>query len=77
MAKLQGTARVRVLVEVQLADTWGSECTVEQIHKQAMDSVSSRLSRAFTEEQRAHGGNRIRICGELEPVAVLVSAAKD
>ena len=40
-------ASARVLIEIQDLGTWGEDCTVAQIKKQAEDAVWSRLGRVF------------------------------
>lgn len=54
-------AKVSVMIEVSIdGGAWGKDCTVSQVHKQAMDSVRNRLS-------RLHAENRdITIIGDLK-----------
>lgn len=40
-------ASARILIEVKDLGTWGDDCTVDQIKKQAVDAVRSRLNRVF------------------------------
>jgi len=41
----QATAKVKLELELSLDDTWGDDCTVGQIHKQACDSASHTARR--------------------------------
>lgn len=54
-------AKVTVMIEVAIdGGAWGKDCTVAQVHKQAMDGVRNRLD-------RLHKDNRdITIIGEMK-----------
>ena len=43
-------ARVRVLLEIAVKDTWGGECSVDQVWKQTKDQVSNMLRRGLVVE---------------------------
>lgn len=71
--RIVATARVRVVLEIPLNDTWGNDCTVAQVQKQARDGVrgllaSHKLSINSPELHRAE------VIGEPEVIAVLVAA---
>ena len=64
---IKANARVKVLLEVSLSDSWDMDCQLNQVYKQAKDSAINIVS------QKIAGGNKnIRIIGEPEIVAVLV-----
>lgn len=50
--KLVAYARVMLPVEIMVHDTWGVECTVQQIHKQAYESAINMLNRMAKENYR-------------------------
>ncbi len=58
-------AKVTVMLEVYLNDTWGDECTVAQINKQARASAIGLLNRAYN-------GKDVQIVGVPEVTSVLV-----
>jgi len=39
VSKVKATARVRITLDIPLTGTWGPECTVEQIQKQAKNEA--------------------------------------
>ena len=59
-------ARVTVTLEIPVPDNWGGDCTVSQIHKQAIDSAREKLY-ALTK-------SGARIIGEPSVTMVLVDA---
>lgn len=59
------TARVVFTVEMPAGSNWGTQCTVEQIHKQAGQETKNHLENIL----RKHGG---KIIGEPKVIAVLV-----
>lgn len=50
--KVKARARVQVTVEVQLDSTWGDECPVGQVHKQATSEATEYLNRHLSESGR-------------------------
>lgn len=61
------TARVRIVLDIPLADTWGGECAIEQIQKQATDEVLGMLR-----NNRVHELVNATIVGHPEVTAILV-----
>ncbi len=41
--KITATARVQILVEVRVPSTWGPECSIGQLHKQAAGEARAKL----------------------------------
>jgi hypothetical protein len=37
--RITATARVRITLDIRLTDSWGNDCSIEQIQKQATASV--------------------------------------
>ncbi len=60
-------ARVTVTIEISVPDTWGPECTIKQVHKQAKASAVQIISK-FAEASRS----KFRIIGEVIPEAIIV-----
>lgn len=65
--KTKATARVRITVEVSADGSWGGDCTLEQVRKQAMDAAVQRLASVLEREGR--GG--ILILGVERPEVVV------
>lgn len=63
--KIKTKARVRVLLEIHLPDTWGGDCALEQVYKQSKDSARNMIS------QKIAGTKDIKIIGEPEITAIL------
>lgn len=70
--KLVATARAIVVLELVIKDTWGHDCTVAQIHKQAKDAAVSRL-RSLPERNGVEG--KITLVGEPDIKVILVEEA--
>lgn len=69
--KVQAAARVTLTVEIRVDDTWGADCQVEQIHRQATESALGIL-------ERMRKPDRMRpftIIGEPKVTAILVDRA--
>ena len=60
--KLVATARVRVVLELQVG-SWGDDCPMAQVYRQAADSA--------LEQVRAGRLQAARVLGEPEVVAIL------
>ena len=41
-------ARVRLTQEIDVADTWGGECTAAQVQRQAVEAAMGAISRGIT-----------------------------
>jgi hypothetical protein len=65
--KAGATARVQVTVEVDAGSSWGGDCTVEQIHKQAGEQAISLIHRHLNKERG------FQIVGQPHVLAVLVA----
>ena len=65
--KIKTMARVRVLLEVSLSDTWGGDCRLDQVYKQAGNTARNIVSQAITNSMKD-----IRIIGEPEATAIIV-----
>lgn len=60
------TATVEVKLKIRVGSTWGDDCTVSQVKKQAMDSANVMLNRLL-ENQRS---KEISIVAKAECVSV-------
>lgn len=49
MTKLFTTAQIQVTVSVPASGSWGDQCTVEQIYRQAGEETVNKLQRAIKE----------------------------
>ena len=65
--KTKAKARVRVLLEITLPDTWRDDCPLSQVYKQSKDSANNIIS-----QQIAGSLKDIRIIGKPETIAILV-----
>ena len=76
MAKVKVKARVKVTIEIDVSDSWGGDCALEQVHSQAKKSALDRLTLA----RDIGGGLRevqdITLVGDMSVVAVLVEDGK-
>lgn len=43
MAKVTATARMTVMVEIDVESHWGPGCTVEQVHEQAATDAENKI----------------------------------
>ncbi len=57
----KATARVRVELDVFLSDTWGKDCTVEQIMKQAKDSACGYVEKTIRDKPRIERVGPVRV----------------
>lgn len=65
--KIKTKAHVRVLLEINLPDTWGGDCLLSQVYKQAKDSAKNIISQTISSSLKD-----VRIIGEPETTAILV-----
>lgn len=77
--ELHAKARVRVSIEIILADEWGPGCSIEQVMAQASTTALNMLDRAFVNSGAARaetglGSGSIRLIGEPAVQVVIVSA---
>ncbi len=73
--KVKATSRVQVTVEIDTGGSWGAECTVEQIQKQATDAARSALMKGLVLDLQKMGSDTkttARIMSEPKVIAVLV-----
>ena len=43
--KVSAKARVRIIIDLNIPAEWGDDCTIGQIHKQALDEARQTLER--------------------------------
>jgi hypothetical protein len=77
--RVKATARVRVVIDLPVGDTWGSDCSVAQVQEQARQSALGILRgndglKPSTLGQLLDTG-KARIVGEPDVTAILVDAA--
>ena len=65
--KIKSKARVRLLLEISLSDTWDGDCPLSQVYKQAKDSAANIVSQKISGSMKD-----IRVIGEAEVVAILI-----
>ena len=65
--KIKSKARVKVLLEISLSDTWGEDCLLSQVYKQAKKSAVNIVYQKITGSMK-----NVRIVGEAVVVAILV-----
>lgn len=61
-------AKVTVEVEVPISSSWGNDCTMGQIYKQAADEARNRMNKICTQ-------NGLRVVGDFKVTAVAVPQA--
>lgn len=69
IAKVSATARVSLTIEISVGDSWGEDCKMDQVYRQAADSAIGRLQRIVSDAKVVHGG--IRVIGEPKVTAIL------
>ena len=65
--RLRVTAKVEVTIEVVARSSWGPECSVAQVHKQAIVDAQALLTRIFTNKEAA---GRVSILGTPRAKAI-------
>jgi len=60
-------AIVKMQVEVSLYDTWGKDCKIEQVFKQASNAVISRVNKLLSKDAN------IRIIGDARVDTIIAS----
>ncbi|TET67294.1 MAG: hypothetical protein E3J56_13160 [Candidatus Aminicenantes bacterium] len=65
--RIKSRARVKVLLEISLPDTWGGDCLLSQVYKQAKDSAANIIVQKISASMKD-----IRVIGKAEVVAILV-----
>jgi len=46
--KVHGRARATVVIEFAVKGSWGAECSIEQLHRQAKESAMDAVQQLFT-----------------------------
>lgn len=57
------TATIQVTIEVAASGSWGDNCTVDQIKRQAADSVRGRL-------RQMQESNNFRVVGDINNLSI-------
>lgn len=68
--KTKGSARVILTVEVPLHGSWGSDCTLSQVHKQAKDEALGYIRQLVKSATQKPAG--LRVVGQPDITAVLI-----
>lgn len=66
--KVNASARVRLTIDIPLTDSWGGDCPLEQVEKQAKD-----VALGMIRNSQFHELKMARIVGEPEVTAILTS----
>lgn len=65
------TATVQLTLEINVGDSWGGDCAMDQVYKQARDSAVGMINEALgASKERLQ--NRIKIVGTPSISAVVV-----
>jgi hypothetical protein len=81
--RLHATAIVEVRLAIRVPDSWGSECTLEQVQKQASESAINVLRSALVVDHLStpsgRNGPRVSTRGEpkVECIAVVVASGNN
>lgn len=70
--KVKVTARVRVVLDIPVWDTWGGDCPLSQVQKQAAESALGMLHDSGGELNGLFQRGVARLVGEPEVTAVIV-----
>lgn len=54
--KVMAKARVQVVLEIELTDSWGADCTVSQVHDQATEAARGEVQKLL--EAKAQGSSK-------------------
>lgn len=68
--RVTASVRVTVTLEIDVLDSWGNDCTVEQIQKQARDSAIGVCRGKTYELYEYFRNNRARVIGDPKVQAV-------
>jgi len=71
MSTVTARARVTVTIEMPVEDTWGDDCDIAQVQKQAKDTAFGYLSASPKIGSMLQIG-QAKIIGEMKVVAILV-----
>ncbi len=71
--RIQARARVQVTFDILLPDTWGSECSVEQVQKQAAESALGVLRQGLVVDGLT---NSLPSAPDMRPRVTSVGMAK-
>lgn len=66
--RVHAHARVTLTVEIAVTDTWGEDCKLDQVYRQAAQSAVGEVRNGLA---RALDCGRARIIGEVKAVAIL------
>jgi hypothetical protein len=55
MERLVATARVEVVLEVNVRDSWGGDCPIDQVHRQAKEAARIALHHLLSKGSAAAG----------------------
>lgn len=80
MSKVIVRARVRILIEIDVSDSWGGDVKLEQVNNQASESALKALRKGLVVDQMTDGGKptplserpQVRIVGTPKVEAILV-----
>lgn len=70
--RVGATARVAVTIEIACPSTWGNDCSLEQVHKQAKNDALGILGRL----RRGEEAMPLTFVRPMEVTTVIVSEAK-
>jgi hypothetical protein len=76
--RVKATSRVQLTVEIDTGGSWGPDCTVDQIQKQAAEEARSALMRGLVIDCMKTGSDTktsARIVSDPKIIAILVEEA--
>ena len=65
------TARVTLTLEIEVESTWGDDCTVGQVYKQAQDGAMGTISQMVAASGVNKYRERVRVIGKSKIDAVI------
>ena len=63
----QATAKVKLELEIYVDSTWGNDCSLSQIYKQAMDAAEFKINKELKGR-----GREFRIIGKPKVYAIII-----
>lgn len=70
--RVQASAIVTLKLEITVADTWGADCALDQIYRQAAESAINVIQRAMPRGYNQYNTGQVRLLDKPEVVTVLV-----
>lgn len=74
--RITASVKMRLVVEVTPHDTWGEDCTIDQIEKQGREAAINMLQGVLALAQNHGSSHRIRIIDVPDQIQVVLNVDK-